>query len=177
MKKCARCEMTKSIDCYWRDGKSPDGYGYWCQECQQEYRKEHRDMYLEHSKRWARNHPEKVRENQKRWVLNNPEKSKESKKNWNNKNYYKILNYRVREREGMTDEITKEEYEEIISSSGGVCFYCRTELTNENRTIDHYVPLSRGGEHSISNIVCCCNSCNSSKQNRLFGYEWVGKKS
>lgn len=52
------------------------------------------------------------------------------------------------------------------------CSHCGTEMTTsypvtrKNKTIDHDVPLSRGGTHSIDNISILCLGCNSSKQNR-----------
>lgn len=52
------------------------------------------------------------------------------------------------------------------------CWHCGTEMTTSypvtrsNKTIDHDVPLSRGGKHSIDNISILCLGCNSSKQDR-----------
>lgn len=40
-----------------------------------------------------------------------------------------------------------------------VCYLCE----EEGKDFDHVVPLSRGGEHSLSNIRICCTSCNSMK--------------
>jgi len=42
------------------------------------------------------------------------------------------------------------------------CAYCGTE---ENLTIDHVVPRSKGGADFTKNVVCCCHSCNQSKSN------------
>lgn len=40
------------------------------------------------------------------------------------------------------------------------CRYC---FTKENLTIDHVVPISRGGKDDISNMACVCRSCNGIK--------------
>lgn len=40
------------------------------------------------------------------------------------------------------------------------CAYCESE---ENLTIDHIVPQSRGGSDTTKNVVCCCHSCNQNK--------------
>lgn len=46
----------------------------------------------------------------------------------------------------------------------GCCLYCgRGELL----TIEHVIPLSRGGRDSIGNYALVCKSCNSSKNNLL----------
>lgn len=52
------------------------------------------------------------------------------------------------------------------------CNHCGVRMTQgypvtpSNKTIDHDVPLSRGGKHILSNITIMCLSCNSSKQAR-----------
>ncbi len=40
------------------------------------------------------------------------------------------------------------------------CAYCGAE---ENLTIDHIVPQSKGGMDFTKNVVCCCHSCNQDK--------------
>lgn len=44
-----------------------------------------------------------------------------------------------------------------------VCYYCNTPLTEKNRTIDHMIPLSRGGPNRKENRVWCCRECNANK--------------
>lgn len=43
------------------------------------------------------------------------------------------------------------------------CYYCDVELTKANRTLEHILPISRGGRHVIGNLAACCKSCNFSK--------------
>jgi hypothetical protein len=40
------------------------------------------------------------------------------------------------------------------------CAYCESE---ENLTLDHVVPQSKGGLDITRNVVCCCKFCNHSK--------------
>lgn len=35
--------------------------------------------------------------------------------------------------------------------------------------LDHIVPLSKGGQHTYSNVQCLCRSCNSNKHDKLIG--------
>jgi 5-methylcytosine-specific restriction endonuclease McrA len=51
------------------------------------------------------------------------------------------------------------------------CIYCGVE--GVPLTLDHVVPLSRGGAHDRSNLVFCCLHCNSSKGAKLLS-EWRG---
>lgn len=52
------------------------------------------------------------------------------------------------------------------------CTHCGVHLTQSypvkptQRTLDHDVPLIRGGRHTISNMSVMCLSCNSAKQDR-----------
>ncbi|WP_203620386.1 HNH endonuclease [Streptomyces sp. SID8499] len=39
-------------------------------------------------------------------------------------------------------------------------------------TVDHVIPLSRGGQHAEGNLVPACKSCNSSKGDKLL-IEWL----
>lgn len=52
----------------------------------------------------------------------------------------------------------------IYQRDGRVCAYCGS--TVGHFSIDHVVPVSRGGTHDIRNIVVACRRCNSAKGNR-----------
>ena len=53
----------------------------------------------------------------------------------------------------------------------GVCFYCNRNVGREQLTMDHVVPLSRGGKSRKGNIVAACKECNSKKK-YLLPVEW-----
>ena len=53
------------------------------------------------------------------------------------------------------------------------CYNCGSM---ENQTLDHLIPLSKGGRHSVGNIGTLCSSCNSSKHARTIT-EWKHSKS
>ena len=53
---------------------------------------------------------------------------------------------------------------EVMTRDGGICRYCGE--TGEPFEIDHVVPWSRGGEHSINNLVVACRPCNRAKHDR-----------
>lgn len=52
----------------------------------------------------------------------------------------------------------------IFARDGHCCQYCGT--SEAPLTIDHVVPLSRGGTHDWTNLVACCVACNNQKGNR-----------
>lgn len=45
----------------------------------------------------------------------------------------------------------------------GLCFYCQTEVAFEEATLDHFVPISRGGLTKTLNLVMACEDCNVAK--------------
>lgn len=55
----------------------------------------------------------------------------------------------------------------VFDRDGGVCYLCCTTVTIDNSTIDHVIPLSRGGEHTYENVRISCVSCNLRKNCRL----------
>ncbi len=48
------------------------------------------------------------------------------------------------------------------------CAYCGSD---QELTIDHVIPQSKGGSDFTTNVICCCRSCNQSKSH-LPWQEW-----
>ena len=46
----------------------------------------------------------------------------------------------------------------------GTCHYCKKQFAPKELTMDHIVPLSRGGRSVKGNIVPCCKECNNDKK-------------
>ena len=46
------------------------------------------------------------------------------------------------------------------------CFYCRKPLPLKEATLDHVVPVSKGGRTTIGNSVIACVKCNLEKGNK-----------
>lgn len=53
----------------------------------------------------------------------------------------------------------------------GVCHYCKERFPAKTLTMDHVIPISRGGLSIKSNIVPCCKECNNKKK-YLLPVEW-----
>lgn len=49
----------------------------------------------------------------------------------------------------------------------GICYYCQKQFSAAELTMDHIVPLSRGGKTEKNNVVPCCKACNTAKKSRL----------
>lgn len=104
----------------------------------------------------------------------NQEKYNQKKANWRRRNRDKCLaqfhRYRARKLAALVDNVTAEQIEQMSIEQERKCFYCPKDITVD-RTIDHVVPLSRGGKHELSNLVLACRACNSSKGSKLLS-EW-----
>jgi 5-methylcytosine-specific restriction endonuclease McrA len=53
----------------------------------------------------------------------------------------------------------------------GVCHYCGRQVGRDQLTMDHVVPLSRGGKSKKGNVVPACKECNNRKK-YLLPLEW-----
>lgn len=73
--------------------------------------------------------------------------------------------------------------EKVISRDNGVCQICG-KVCDENDlrwgtlgpdfpTLDHVVPLAKGGTHTWGNVQCACASCNSDKRDLLEYASWA----
>lgn len=50
--------------------------------------------------------------------------------------------------------------EDIYRRDCGLCRYCAIRLTREQATVDHVVPVSKGGRSTLHNLVLACSPCN-----------------
>ncbi len=56
-------------------------------------------------------------------------------------------------------------------TASGICYYCKRKFKPGELTMDHKIPLSRGGMSIKENLVPCCKECNSKKK-YLLPIEW-----
>jgi len=55
--------------------------------------------------------------------------------------------------------------------STGICHYCREVFPPKELTMDHVIPVARGGRSEKFNLVPCCKSCNTRKR-QMLPAEW-----
>jgi 5-methylcytosine-specific restriction endonuclease McrA len=48
--------------------------------------------------------------------------------------------------------------------ASGICYFCGEKFPPKELTMDHLVPLSRGGTSRKSNLVPACKECNTRKK-------------
>jgi 5-methylcytosine-specific restriction endonuclease McrA len=62
---------------------------------------------------------------------------------------------------------------DVFDRDRWICYLCHLPVDRDasafdrsSPTVDHVVPLSRGGEHAMRNAACAHLGCNSAKQDR-----------
>ena len=80
-------------------------------------------------------------------------------------------------RHGRELPFTKDDFRGwLIAKLNGVngvvqCAYCPTFISIDDLSIDHEVPVSRGGDLTFDNLVLCCEPCNQAK-GEVLGESW-----
>lgn len=141
--KCGKILVWNNMNFY-RDEKRRYGLSYMCKQCSKNK-----------GRKWEKNNKERRKETSKKYREDNPEKI------FNNN-----IARRLRE-ESQGRGITKEQWLEMMQFFEWKCAYSGEKFSNNNkendRSIDHIVPLSKGGENEIWNCVPIKMNYNSSK--------------
>lgn len=69
---------------------------------------------------------------------------------------------RKRERE-KARALRKSSYFQNLLAQG-VCHYCGGKFSRNELTLDHVIPIARGGRSTRGNLVVCCKACNNRKK-------------
>ena len=172
-KKCSRCQTIKSIDLFSKDAYRKTGFSNNCKECRKEYNLKNKDRNNKVCREWHEKNKDKANARRKQWNLDNYEKAKLKDKNYA-KNNPEILRNKANLRRARVlsngiYEINKKELKKLYAQN---CFYCES---NEKIQLDHVIPISKGGSHSIGNIVPACRKCNLEKSDKFIA-EWKLRK-
>lgn len=155
-KYCPVCQKDLPIADFGKRSASPDGLHYWCRPCLAVKTKSQRSaLKAEDPEAWRSKH----RESARRWRSNNPE-------TWRPKHKEQQERRRQRMHENGGD-LSYWEWEEILRRYGHCCVACGEP---DELTIDHIVPIAKGGRHSAENVQPLCRSCNSSKGSSIVDY-------
>ena len=142
-KHCSACKKLQFAEDFYSDNRATDGLRSQCKMCQNKI-----------NASWQQRNKDKQAKYSAKYTANNLQKhaEKESRR-------------RATLRQAKTYKITASELKKMLQ---GNCFYCGQ---TKKLTIEHIVPLVRGGNHSIGNLVGACQGCNSKKRHR-FIMEW-----
>lgn len=165
VKRCVRCREYVSVELFNRNAKSSDGLGAYCRPCAHAT-----------EKAWREANPERKRAGVTRWRHANPEKKKAIEDRYRNtpagRDVIRRRNGRRRAIEaGVPNNFTRDQHEDLLRVYKGLCYVCRAPATS----LDHVVPVSKGGPHTAGNLRPACTSCNSRKRHTDL-LEWLESK-
>lgn len=170
-KTCSKCLFELPLDNFYKSESK-------CKPCKKEY-----------DQAWAKANPEKYKQrwqkkNKEQWLKKkqdedyllkkaayrkeNSQKIKQNAKAWNQANRQKFNIHvstskikRKLSKDAKAFRILDKEFRRIYASS---CVFCGS---NEKVGMNHNIPISRAGNHSIGNLQPVCRSCSTRKQNKL----------
>ena len=144
-----------------------------------EYREKNKELLRETKKKYYEDNKEQIRLKHKiyhhinkdrlnklhiKYYNENKEMIRQKAKEYNNSEKGKIVAKKARiKRKALVrkSKIGDIDLNKIISNKK--CYWCNTKIIDNNYHIDHYVPISKGGEHSNDNLVLSCPKCNLTK--------------
>lgn len=133
------------------------------------YRRERRHNLLQQRARRRRyywKNRERINKKRRHKRLQNPEFYKHlERRRYRKHRIRRIVSQRniQARRAGAKGQITPEQWRRLLRRHRFLCFYCGAKLVPANRTLDHKLPLSRGGTNTIDNVVPACRPCNQRK--------------
>lgn len=198
---CSKCKRELTLAHFNKNKKNKDGLRGECRECQAKQKREYREKNKEKISKYNKEYSKKYN---KDYIRKNKDILNEKKRKWYEENREEILKYKIEYRENnkrkileynrayskknrdrlliwaqkrrtikkkLPSELTEEEWENTKRYFDNSCAYCGRKVPLSQ---EHFIPLSKGGEYTVNNIIPSCKSCNSSKKDKDF-FLWYPK--
>jgi 5-methylcytosine-specific restriction endonuclease McrA len=170
MKTCRKCLESKALTMFPVNRINLDGVHSYCKSCRSKLRKEHyrnnRLHVLADCKRYRDQHCERERLRQRSKYQRTKDRVSKKVRQYQLANVEKIRQWAVvnmskrRARLVAGGTFTRGEWLALCQRYQNLCLCCgqRSRLS-----VDHVIPISRGGSNTIDNIQPLCGPCNSRK--------------
>lgn len=188
-KKCKGCGEVKALEEFHRCPTVKDGRKARCRDCMNErsraWRRENPEKHDAAVAAWRAANPERVAASKVAWARRNPDLIAEGRARnaesraaslaaWKAANRDRVREYQRRRRAaGYGLPVTTLDVESLWRTGGGACGICTLPIDRTLRwpdpgspSIDHILPLSKGGAHSQENAQWAHLECNLRKGNR-----------
>lgn len=182
---CTKCLIEKPLFEFGKNSRRKSGYNVRCkdcinQECRTRFQYYYNEEYKNKKKLYRDANPDIIKAQRKRAnerrrtdefrerrrIHRNLESEKARQKRWVERNREKRRMYERNRRalkRGSGKSIALKEWSALCGHYENLCACCRRMC---RLTMDHIIPLSKGGTHYIENIQPLCVSCNSKKHNK-----------
>ncbi len=177
-KYCVRCFEIKRLSHFYKSAKAKDGHKPYCKECgkayslqwirenQEENQRKAALWYeanklqaLAGAKAYAAKHPERTRSAKRKYSRTHPEVGRSA-----------VHRRRARIRGAITEKFLDEE---IYERDNWICQLCGEAIdskaeksSSRKKSLDHIVPISKGGSHTRDNVQAAHLDCNIRKGNK-----------
>lgn len=113
---------------------------------------------LERNAKYQENNKCKINKYKKEWTSSKDGKISKKVSNHTRNTKIRITN---------DNTINKKSLKDLLIKQDNKCYYCKSELDFNIKFgvhLDHYIPIAKGGPHSIENVVFSCKTCNLKKR-------------
>jgi hypothetical protein len=155
-----------------------DGYTWWCKDCAAAKDRTHYaanlDKERERGRTKAVRRKPQIKVYNAQWYLDNKETKDAQSKQWWGDNPWAHAHYtqmyRGRIHEAPLNDLTEEQWQEILRAFDYRCAFCPTDCQACRKKThklerEHLTPVSKGGSYTVANIVPSCLTCNRRKHN------------
>lgn len=192
MKICINCLLEKPLADFHKHKNYPDGYRNTCKACIKPYSKayyvRHREQLLHKMSLYAETNKEQIRTYKAAWYQERSEELKArararrkaapdifKAKDYAYKKTHRDMYLRVqaaahkrrraKKAGALLNDFSAAQWRELQEQFDHCCAYCGKRAKG-HLTQDHITPISKGGMHTLGNIVPACRACNSKKRDK-----------
>lgn len=139
-----------------------------CVECSKAFSRSNRKK--EYDREYYKSNAERIGDRSKRYYKENREYVISRVSEWGQRNPGKVRyikqSYKYRRRLKEGEGISWAQLKKWEERQRKECYWCGDGCADEYH-VDHYIPLSKGGEHVESNLVIACPGCNRRKSAKM----------
>ena len=190
LKRCFRCRQSKARSAFRKDRTKRDGLRSYCEQCDIVYRNSvreqtnqdrrqyywaNRELCLERARRWKDANREAVNEWSREYRRQNIDVVADRYRQWAQSDLGKSTRRAIsHKRRAIQKRLVHRPFPrnwhwQQLQIQKKRCHYCDRRFTEGlPPTIDHVIPIARGGDDAPENCVLACKPCNSSKKDKLW---------